>query len=84
MMQYWIKLSSKQPSETKNNFENSYLKSIIFSVKDRTFYNIPIKIELFCNQNSIGLDILPIFASACVMPKFIDKNRIFSEMKILR
>ena len=55
MMQYGIKLSTKQPSETKNNFENSYLKSIIFSVKNRTFYNIPIKIEIFCNQNSIGL-----------------------------
>ena len=55
MMQYGIKLSTKQPSETKNNFENSYLKSINFSVKNRTFYNIPIKIEIFCNQNSIGL-----------------------------
>ena len=55
MMQYGIKLSTKQPSETKNNFENSYLKSIIFSVKDRTFHNIPIKIEICCNQNSIGL-----------------------------
>ena len=55
MMQYGINLSTKQPSETKNSFENSYLKSIIFSVKNRTFYNIPIKIEIFCNQNSIGL-----------------------------
>ena len=55
MMQYGIKLSTKQPSVTKNNFENSYLKSIIFSVKNRTFYNIPIEIEIFCNQNSIGL-----------------------------
>ena len=54
-MQYGIKLSKKHPSETKNIFENSYLKSIIFSVKNRTFYNIPIKIEIFCNQNSIGL-----------------------------
>ena len=55
MMQYGIKLSTKQPSETKNNFENSYLKSIIFTVKNRTFYNIPIKTEIFCNQNSNGL-----------------------------
>ena len=55
MMQYGIKLSTKHPSETNNNFENSHLKSIIFSVKNRTFYNIPIKIEIFCNQNSIGL-----------------------------
>ena len=55
MMQYGIKLSTKHPSETKNNFQNSYLKSIIFSVKNRTFYNILINIEIFCNQNSIGL-----------------------------
>ena len=55
MMQYWIKLSTKHPSETNNNFENSYLKSVIFSVKSITFYNIPIKIEICCNQTSIGL-----------------------------
>ena len=30
MMQYGIKLSLKYLSETKNNFENSYLKSIFF------------------------------------------------------
>ena len=30
MMQYGIKLSTKHPSETKNHFENSYLKSIFF------------------------------------------------------
>ena len=48
MMQYGIKLSIKHPSETKNNFENSYLKSIIFLVKNRTFYNITNKIEIFC------------------------------------
>ena len=51
MMQYGIKLSTKHPSETNNNFENSYLKPVNVSV----FYNIPIKIDLFCNQNSIGL-----------------------------
>ena len=33
MMQYGIKLSTKHPSETNSNFENSYLKSVIFSVK---------------------------------------------------
>ena len=55
MMQYGIKLSTKHPSETVNNSDNSYLKSVIFSVKSIIFYNIPIKIELFCNQNSIGL-----------------------------
>ena len=30
MMQYGIKLSTNHPSETNNNFEISYLKSIIF------------------------------------------------------
>ena len=55
MVQYGIKLSTNHPSETNNNFENSYLKSVIFLVKSITFYNIPIKIEIFCNQNSIGL-----------------------------
>ena len=50
-----INLSTKHPSETFNNFENSYLKSVIFSVKSITFCNIPIKIKIFCNQNSIGL-----------------------------
>ena len=53
MMQYGIKLSTKHPSETNNNFENSYLKSILFGKKYFFFYNIPIKIEIFCNQNSI-------------------------------
>ena len=31
-----------------------YLKSIVFLVKI-LFYNIPIKIKIFCNQNNIGL-----------------------------
>ena len=34
MMQYGIKLSTKHPSETNNNFEKCYLKSIIFLVKN--------------------------------------------------
>ena len=55
MMQYGIKFSTEHPSETNNNFEKSYLESVIFSVKSITFYNIPIKIEIFCNQKSIGL-----------------------------
>ena len=54
MMQYGFKLSTKHPSETNNNFENSYLKSISFLVKNKTFYNIPIKIKIFCNKNNIG------------------------------
>ena len=59
MVQYRIKLSTKRPAETNNNFENSNLKSVIFSVKSITFCNIPMKIEIFCNQNSIGLNSLP-------------------------
>ena len=55
MMQYGFKLSTKQSSETNNNFEISYLKSIGYLVKKKTFYNIPIKIEIFCNENKIGL-----------------------------
>ena len=54
MVQYGIKLSAKHLSETNNNFENSYLKSVIFSVKSITSYNIPFEIEIFCNQKSIG------------------------------
>ena len=34
MMQYGVKLSTNHPSETNNNFENSYLKSIIFKNKN--------------------------------------------------
>ena len=33
MVQYGIKKSTKHPFETINNFENSYLKSIIFKSK---------------------------------------------------
>ena len=55
MMRYGIKLSTKHLTETNNNFEKSYLKSVIFLVKSIFFYNIPIKIEIFCNQISIGL-----------------------------
>ena len=36
MMQYGIILSTKHLSETHNNFENFYLKSIIFLVKNKT------------------------------------------------
>ena len=55
MMQYGFKLNTKHPSETNNNFENSFLKSISFLVRNITFYNSPIKIKIFCNKNNIGL-----------------------------
>ena len=54
MMQYGIKLSTEHPSEINNNFENSYLKSTIFN-KNQSFYDIPIKIKIFREQNNIGL-----------------------------
>ena len=50
-MQYGFKLSKKHPSETINNFENSYLISIIYLVRNKTFYIIP----MFCNRTNIGL-----------------------------
>ena len=50
-MQYGFKLGKKHPSETINNFENSYLISIIYLVKNKTFYIIP----MFCNKTNIGL-----------------------------
>ena len=55
MMHYGFKLSTKHPSEINNNFENSYLKSISVLVKKKLFYNIPIKIKIFCSINKIGL-----------------------------
>ena len=55
MMQYGFKLNTKHPSETNSNFENSFLKSISFLVRNITFYNSPIKIMIYCNKNKIGL-----------------------------
>ena len=54
MMHYGIKLSTKHPSETNNNFVNSNLKSIIYLVKKKKkIYNIPIKIKIFHDRNNI-------------------------------
>ena len=55
MMQSRFKLSTMHPSETNNNFKNSCLKTISFLVKNKSFYNITIKIKIFCNKNNIGL-----------------------------
>ena len=53
-------------TETNNNFENSYVKSITFLVKNLTFfYNIPIKIKIFRHQTKMVLNILPILGSVC-------------------
>ena len=53
MMPYGIQLSTKHPSETNKNAENSYFKFIICLVKI-FFYNVPIKIKILCRQNNIG------------------------------
>ena len=37
MLQHGIELSTKHPSETTNNFENSYLKSVFFFGKKYNF-----------------------------------------------
>ena len=55
MMHYGFKLSTKHPPETNNHLKNSYLKSIRILAKNETFYNIPIKIKIFCIENNIGL-----------------------------
>ena len=47
MMQYGIKLSTKHRSETNNNFENSYLKSIIFQLKINDFTIFQLKLRYF-------------------------------------
>ena len=54
MMQYGFKLSTMHPPETNNHLKNSYLKSISILVKNKTFYNIPFKIKIFCYKNNIG------------------------------
>ena len=55
MVQHGFKLSTKHPPETNNHLKSSYLKSISILVKNITFYNIQIKIKIFCKQNNIGL-----------------------------
>ena len=55
MMQYGFKLSTKHPPETNDNFEKILFKSNQYFRINKTFYNIPIKIKIFCNTNNIGL-----------------------------
>ena len=71
MMHYGFKLSTKHPSEINNNFENSYLKSISFLVKNKTFYNIPIKIKIFCKINKIGLKYFADIRFSMVLVKIV-------------
>ena len=65
MMQYGIKLSTNHPSETNNNFENSYLKSIILYTKIKLFYNFAIKIRYFIIKIILMFNILPILGLVC-------------------
>ena len=69
MMQYGFKLSTKHPPETNNHLKKSYLKSISFW---ETFYNIPIKIKIFCNKNNIGLKY---FADIRLVMFFVQNDR---------
>ena len=84
MIQYGFKLSTKHPSETNNNFEKPYLKSIIFLVKIKLFVTFQLRLRCFVIKIILVLNILPILGSACFESKLTDKNRIFSEMKILQ
>ena len=66
LVQYGIDLSTKHPFETNNIFFlNSHLKSITSLVNNKTLHNIPIKNNIFCNQNNITHKILPILGLAC-------------------
>ena len=66
MMQYGFKLSAKHPSETNNNFENSYLKSIrFFLVKNKLFTIFQLRLRYFVIKIISVLNILPILGLAC-------------------
>ena len=78
MMQYGIKLSTKHPSETNNNFENSHLKNNhFFDKKNKTFYNIPIKTEIFYNQNKICPKYFANIRSSMVLVQLDRQKKIF-------
>ena len=59
MMQYGVKLSTKHPSETNKNFENSYLFG-----KNRPFTIFQIRLRYFVNKIVLVLNIFPIFGLA--------------------
>ena len=84
MVQYGFKMSTKHPSETNNNFEKPYLKSIIFLAKNIFFETFQLSLRCFVIKIILVLNILPILGSACFESKLTDKDHIFSEMKILQ
>ena len=56
IMQYWISLSIKHPSGTDNIFENIYLNSIIFLVKNIFFFTIfQLRLRYFVIKIIFGL-----------------------------
>ena len=65
MIQYGFKLRTKHPSETNNNFENSYLKSISFLIKIKLFTIFQLRLRYFVIKIILILNILPILGSAC-------------------
>ena len=75
MIQYGITLSAKHRSETNNNSENSNLKSIIFWVKNKTFYNVPMKIKIFCNQSDTILNYVADIRLLCMILVRIDRQK---------
>ena len=83
-MKYWIKLSAKHRSEVNNNFENSCFKSITFLVKHITFYNIPIKIQIFRHQNNNSLKYCANIRFSMFIVQLDRQKKIFSEIKILQ
>ena len=65
MVQCGIKLSTKLPSETNNNFENYGLKSIIFLIEIKLFTIFQLKLRYFVVKIILVLNILPILDLAC-------------------
>ena len=60
IVQYGIKLSTKHPSETNNNFENSHLKSIIFLYISFTIFQL--RLRYFVIKMILILNILHVFS----------------------
>ena len=70
MMQYGIKLTTKHPSETNNNFKKSYLKSF-FGKKIKLFTIIYFEIKIM-----LVLNILPLLGLACLVQLDRQKYKI--------
>ena len=60
MMQYGFKMSTKHPGETNNNFEKSYLRSIICFGKKNFFETFQLRLRCFVIKIVMVLNNLPI------------------------